>query len=115
MSHTKGDWRATLINTIVAKSGKVIATLTKGGRPQKELTANAHLIAAAPDLLAALEEIKIVILKLSDDADTERFSRKIQDYDEGYSEGKYRGIEKAEAEIGKILMPAIAKAKKGLI
>lgn len=54
MSHTKGEWRATPINTIInAKTKKVIARLARGGRSQKELTANARLIAAAPDLLTA--------------------------------------------------------------
>lgn len=52
MSHTKGEWRATPINTVVAgKKGCQIAIMQRCGRPQKEMIANARLIAAAPDLL----------------------------------------------------------------
>ena len=65
-----------------------------------------------PALLEACEEIQRIILQLSDDADSERAVPKIQDYDLGYSEGKFRGIEAVEAKIGKILIPAIVAAKE---
>ncbi len=47
---TKGEWKTTPINTVVnTKTGKQIATVTKGGKSLKEQQAIARLIAAAPD------------------------------------------------------------------
>jgi len=51
---TKGPWEVTPIQTVVnARTRVCIGAVTIDGRPQKELTANAHLIAAAPDLYEA--------------------------------------------------------------
>lgn len=67
MEYTKGKWRRTHINTIVnAQTGKQIATVVKGGRSMKELTANARLIASASAMdkilrLLALGEAKMEV------------------------------------------------------
>lgn len=65
-------------------------------------------------LLAALESIRKVIVKLFDDADSERFtihsSNTENKYDLGYSEGKFKGVEQAESQIGKIINEAKAIA-----
>jgi hypothetical protein len=68
------------------------------------------------ELLAAMRKIGKTITALLDNADTERFSRQdAKDSDYAYSEGKFRGLEDAEAEIGKIINTAISncKVKKG--
>jgi len=47
-SHTSLPWKTTPLKNIVrASNNKVIATLVKGGRPEKELTANARFIVKA--------------------------------------------------------------------
>lgn len=57
MSHTPGPW------TILAEDCRVYAeddypvALASSHRESKQRLANAHLIAAAPDLLAMLEEL----------------------------------------------------------
>jgi hypothetical protein len=61
MAHTKGEWKAFIPKGsngfwYVHASGKVeVATLYQSV-PPAELEANAHLIAAAPDMLEALKE-----------------------------------------------------------
>lgn len=57
---TPGRWIATddFINVCSADTGKIIACLDSEGAPDigpKESLANAYLIAAAPDLLSALQ------------------------------------------------------------
>jgi hypothetical protein len=52
MAHTPGPW--TLIRGFVTAADGLL--LHSGNRPHDEVVANAKLIAAAPDLLAACEE-----------------------------------------------------------
>lgn len=62
---TQGTWRVNMISNMVMDShGKAIAVLTPYYEPregyldnEQEQAFNAHLIAAAPDLYAALESI----------------------------------------------------------
>lgn len=60
--HTPGPWTATLGYTPTVKAGDTLLAAPSaraddlGGRQLSELHANARLIAAAPDLLAACEE-----------------------------------------------------------
>lgn len=56
--HTPGPWRPceeTMVRVVVADNGRWIADCDFEG-PPSESDANARLIAAAPDLLAALED-----------------------------------------------------------
>ena len=58
--HTKGPWRTDgWENLVVNSADGHTMTLAAGGKDAclDELKANAHLIAAAPELLAALEDI----------------------------------------------------------
>ncbi|MEE9354758.1 MAG: hypothetical protein V3U75_04135 [Methylococcaceae bacterium] len=81
---------------------------------KEEDLANANLIVNAPetlqqrdDLLTAVEEIRKLLLKLVDDADSERMSHQNSTNEDFYlAEGKFAGIEKAESQIGKILNQA---------
>ena len=53
--YTPGAWRVDNDNDVVAKLGYMIADLmVMDGKPTEEDRANARLIAAAPDLLEAL-------------------------------------------------------------
>jgi hypothetical protein len=59
-SHTPGPWEATIwechaLTTIRAKN-RIIAECAGNGRYAKDCEADARLIAAAPDLLAALQD-----------------------------------------------------------
>ena len=71
MGHTKLKLKATPINTLAnAKTGKQIAVITKGGRPEKEITAITRRLAFCwnchDDLLKAGEELRdalLVVLK----------------------------------------------------
>jgi len=59
--HTSGPWSnptgsVTVREAATPRSLKVCDMSSDGGRPVAEQEANARLIAAAPDLLAALEE-----------------------------------------------------------
>lgn len=52
--HTPGPWAVSPYNNIVSKNGTVAKTEQMPGNDDEERKANAHLIAAAPDLLSAL-------------------------------------------------------------
>jgi len=66
MKHTPGPWRilTRAIGTVANESGRVVATCmgyttnTDNGEHIQENIANATLIAAAPELLAALESLQ---------------------------------------------------------
>ena len=63
--HTPGPWKAPLIGGDHGTTGlvwaeeRVVATVSSGEESIERQTANAHLIAAAPDMLAALEQIAL--------------------------------------------------------
>ncbi len=62
MSHTPAPWSSTVGNVCrVYKSDRNICSISKRGRTHDEYTANARLIAAAPDLLSALASLLIII------------------------------------------------------
>jgi hypothetical protein len=54
MTHSLGPWRKGLAGDIVTEDGRIIASMY-WARP--EAHANARLVAAAPELLEALEDI----------------------------------------------------------
>lgn len=58
--HTPGPWAVSPYNNIVSKNGTVAKTEQMPGNDDEERKANAHLIAAAPDLLSALQEMMSV-------------------------------------------------------
>jgi len=65
MAHTKGPWRVFATYNVQSKTGRTVAncnTLSSNGpdweQIQSENQANAQLMAAAPDLLKALDELK---------------------------------------------------------
>jgi hypothetical protein len=79
-SHTPGPW-SLLANEVISKSGDVIADVTGGegnrfidDEDNAECQANAHLIAAAPDLLAALE-YALEFLTANDDGEEDVVNR----------------------------------------
>jgi hypothetical protein len=53
MTHTPGPWRKGLCGDIVTEDGRIIAQIFW---PRSAAHANARLVAAAPDLLEALEK-----------------------------------------------------------
>lgn len=56
--HTPGPWESEHMNTAICAGTKTLARVYHGeGRSLNESKANAHLIAAAPELLDALVEI----------------------------------------------------------
>ncbi len=60
MSHTPGKWRVVNRVDVQAEAQGCLAYISTAGargRTLEEAEANANLIAAAPDLLAALEEV----------------------------------------------------------
>lgn len=58
MTHTPGPWGAISDGKIITMTGaRVVIGLIKGGFGHEVQEANAHLIAAAPELLAALYEL----------------------------------------------------------
>ena len=57
--HTPGPWRVSPYYGITGKSVTVAKTEQMPGNYESERMANARLIAAAPDLLDALEKINI--------------------------------------------------------
>lgn len=59
MEYTKGPWSKVTSNGIMTTNGTVVAITTTDGVLSKEAKqANARLIAAAPELLEALIELK---------------------------------------------------------
>lgn len=69
--HTKGPWKKHLTGIphtmIILNEEKHIATLEVNGIKQDEVEANARLIAAAPEMLEALEEFLDITLGSSYD------------------------------------------------
>ena len=54
--HTPGPWRIEDINQIVSPEENIVATVYfDGAEPLSEVKANAKLIAAAPELLGAIQ------------------------------------------------------------
>jgi FMN phosphatase YigB (HAD superfamily) len=68
--HTPGPWEcgkfAHYFTDVVAVDGRRVATATIAYRSSAEADANARLLAAAPDLLAALRTARERIVSLSD-------------------------------------------------
>jgi len=58
--HTPGPWAASPYMNITSRNGTVAKTEQMPGNDEAERKANAHLIAAAPDLLSALREMMSV-------------------------------------------------------
>ena len=54
--HTPGPWKRTS-ETMIHGGSSYVARIQRGPLPPDEVTANARLICAAPDLLAALNHI----------------------------------------------------------
>ena len=61
--HTRGPWEINSVTTVYAQNGMIQVALCKTnisspeGDTLEKARANAHLIAAAPELLEALEEL----------------------------------------------------------
>lgn len=74
MAHTSGQWVAEPADmfgdhNIVLADGedrRAIAAVVSNLRPEGEVAANAHLIAAAPGLLEALAEARRIIAEIDD-------------------------------------------------
>jgi len=73
MKHTKGNWKVEYIVEVLPASimsgKKEICDLTTTRVKFEEKEANAKLIAAAPDLLEALQEITNMYINLIDSGD----------------------------------------------
>jgi hypothetical protein len=62
MAHTKQPWLANLVNlTVGTGPNRPLICLADPRLPADEVDANLHLIAAAPALLAALEDVRDTI------------------------------------------------------
>ena len=65
MKHTKGPWKVVFErrkNIIIGSKKRGICIIPNEGEPdEKKKLANAHLISAAPDMLKALEDAKMLI------------------------------------------------------
>ncbi len=119
--HTKGEMRINMGGTIRI-GGEIVGTIhtSIGAKDDKKFGVictdlklcwnNYEATAKHRDkLLAACKDIKKAILKLSDDADSERMNvQERGDYDFGYAEGKSIGLQTAESQIGKIIIAAKA-------
>ena len=57
MKHTKGEWFAKEGQIYPIETGKTLALIPYYDKDDKEQEANAKLIAAAPDMLFALNEL----------------------------------------------------------
>ena len=55
--HTQGDWYAQEGQIVVQDTGKTLAVIPYYDGDNKEESANANLMAAAPELLKALKEL----------------------------------------------------------
>ena len=53
--HTPGPWMVSPYNNVTSRNGTIAKTEQMPGNNDRERDANANLIAAAPDLLEALE------------------------------------------------------------
>jgi hypothetical protein len=95
MKHTPGPWKArsryVMTKRPDRRSENTVAECRLSGRHDKEDAANALLIAAAPDLLAACEEMALAL-------------REIRDY-------TGRGLVAAHGDALDLGLRAIAKAK----
>ena len=64
MNHTHGPWElgySDLGSQIISSADGYVAVVHYWSRPEQEMKANARLIAAAPDLLGALEELYAMV------------------------------------------------------
>lgn len=76
IEHTKAPWYVSLPDTVRGqeprirefmhavrddKTGKEICVITRNSTPRDELQANAQIIAAAPEMLEALEELDNIL------------------------------------------------------
>lgn len=60
-SHSKGEWVVSINNSVICNNGStndIIAQCNDLHLPSIQREANAKLIAAAPDMLEALEEVR---------------------------------------------------------
>lgn len=84
IKHTPGPWKVIISdfgNAYVRDVGGLIAELPKSRRYKSEFgeyEANAKLIAAAPDLLAALEAARTQLITLGGVADLSKYGDAIQ-------------------------------------
>ena len=67
MKHTKGEWFAKEGQIYPVETGKTLALIPYFDEDDKEQEANARLIAAAPDMLEALQKAVEVIERMSDE------------------------------------------------
>ena len=63
--HTPGPWAVSPYNNITSRNGTVAKTEQMPGNYESEQKANAHLIAAAPDLLSAARNAANVLAALA--------------------------------------------------
>lgn len=67
MSHTPGPWRIVridgeLVGSIYRGKTRICAWILDDMKSQREAEANAHLIAAAPEMLAVLEKLSSLLV-----------------------------------------------------
>jgi len=61
--HTPGPWEVSPYGNITSKSGKIASVEQMPSNYESEKQANARIIAAAPDLLVALEQCVPIIVR----------------------------------------------------
>ena len=99
--HTRGPWKVTPM------TGWTHQVLPKAESPDEHL-ANAHLIAAAPDMLEALDGVEFFIeLLLSDCRERDARIAERDGYGENYVSGHTKNVERSLNEV----RAAIAKAR----
>lgn len=103
--HTSGPWVINKLEVNDTDGNNRLVAMVNGGRIKAESEANAQLIAAAPEMLEALEEIHERLFAWRDDAQL-----KLQNC-EPRQEAKYQSLIANYGRLIRLSLEAITKAR----